>query len=67
MRFRRADGVWAEQQKLSASDGASFRSVALDGDTAVFMESFTGESYGSLRFRVQRSFLGGTANANCQR
>ena len=37
--FVRSNGVWTEQQVLTASDGAAFdnfaRSVAVDGDTAV--------------------------------
>ena len=37
--FTRSNGVWSEQQKLTASDGASSdyfgRNVSIDGDTAI--------------------------------
>ena len=37
--YVRSNGVWSEQQKLTASDGAQYDSfgysVSIDGDTAV--------------------------------
>ena len=37
--YVRSNGVWSEQQKLTASDGAEYDefgiSVSIDGDTAV--------------------------------
>ena len=37
--YVRSNGVWSEQQKLTASDGAAYDyfgySVSIDGDTAV--------------------------------
>ena len=48
--YVRSNGVWSEQQKLTASDGAQEdyfgRSVSIDGDTAV-ISGVTGQGLGS--------------------
>ncbi|MDB4456223.1 thrombospondin type 3 repeat-containing protein [bacterium] len=51
--YVRSNGVWSEQQKLTASDGAANylfgRSVSIDGDTAVIGafadDAYTGSAY----------------------
>ena len=55
--FTRSNGVWSEQQKLTASDGASSdyfgRNVSIDGDTAIigaYLDDDNGYDTGSYIF-----------------